>query len=740
MAIRKHTTLLAIALCVAILVATTIRLISLNAAVNDAADDKSSMVGGLSELEILNPLKIPQFQYALPIPERIHLDGVDDPSSIEMKARETKQFMGVVDAEGQPVMTKTWGWTYAPLRETDEQAPVIFPGPTLVVATDRLINVHWNNELPLAGRRFLEANGKVLHDKRLHSAELKPTDKAMAMHLHGGHTDDRYDGYPTAYYGRKNRAGYAVTGVDFVTDRYQYENTQPAGFLWYHDHVLGYTGANVYSGLIGLYMVTDDNEQQMITDAIIPDPTHTFELTLTDRKFNSQGQLLYHPCGELSPDPKKASDAIYCEVNHKFPHTDEFWGNVNSVNGMAWPKTAVASEKIRLRIINGADTRTYVIRFGDGTRDADKSIPFTVIGTDGGLQPRERIVSDTSLVQDEIVLSPAERVDLILDLSQVDLNHYPQGRIVMENWGGNIPFKGFFKPGNVDKNGLPLERHNDRMTEGYQLYNNRGTDDDYIAPMADLETNGKIMAFDVVAKPQPTLTVPKTTIDTTTEINHVMDLATWAPETKALLDEWKSQDKQIIRELGLFRLDDSHDLNLLMLGSIDRNCLKEDTGSPMDEDNLDSEACQTSGTHFFDDPISESITEGNVEIWAIYNATVSAHPIHVHLVQFRALGRDSFEGDFINDKPQAMMQHSGRQMPVKGGHLYLKTPSDPFADSVTIPNPWERGPKDSIRALPGQVTYIIAKYDKAGTYVWHCHLLSHEDYDMMRPFEIVSID
>ena len=73
-------------------------------------------------------------------------------------------------------------------------------------------------------------------------------------------------------------------------------------------------------------MVTDDNERQMITDDIIPDQEHTFELALTDRKFNSQGQLLYHPCGELSPNPKEDSDAIYCEVNHKFPHSSLFVG------------------------------------------------------------------------------------------------------------------------------------------------------------------------------------------------------------------------------------------------------------------------------------------------------------------------------------------------------------------------------------------------------------------------------
>ncbi|MDJ0801088.1 MAG: multicopper oxidase domain-containing protein [Calothrix sp. MO_167.B12] len=66
--------------------------------------------------------------------------------------------------------------------------------------------------------------------------------------------------------------------------------------------------------------------------------------------------------------------------------------------------------------------------------------------------------------------------------------------------------------------------------------------------------------------------------------------------------------------------------------------------------------------------------------------------------------------------------------------------------SFSIPEPWgdskpvfdnEKGWKDTVVANPGEVTRVIAKFDRRGRYVWHCHILSHEDHEMMRPYEII---
>lgn len=102
----------------------------------------------------------------------------------------------------------------------------------------------------------------------------------------------------------------------------------------------------------------------------------------------------------------------------------------------------------------------------------------------------------------------------------------------------------------------------------------------------------------------------------------------------------------------------------------------------------------------WDDPITEQPAYGSTEIWEIYNRCPAPHVFHTHLVQFRLLGRESMAGG-----------------------------------AVTAPAPYEAGDKDSVTAPGGQVTRVQATFDRRGRYVWHCHILDHEDNEMMRPWE-----
>jgi FtsP/CotA-like multicopper oxidase with cupredoxin domain len=102
--------------------------------------------------------------------------------------------------------------------------------------------------------------------------------------------------------------------------------------------------------------------------------------------------------------------------------------------------------------------------------------------------------------------------------------------------------------------------------------------------------------------------------------------------------------------------------------------------------------------------ITEAPMRGDTEVWEIFNFTVDSHPIHVHLVDFDVVDRQAFD-------------------PLTGA-LGLVRP----------PEANELGPKDTVIAYPGEVTRIRALFDIAGLYVWHCHILSHEDNEMMRPF------
>jgi spore coat protein A len=115
-------------------------------------------------------------------------------------------------------------------------------------------------------------------------------------------------------------------------------------------------------------------------------------------------------------------------------------------------------------------------------------------------------------------------------------------------------------------------------------------------------------------------------------------------------------------------------------------------------------------------PVTETPVLDTTEIWELLNLTEDTHPIHLHLVRFQVLDRRPFDDFLYRDK----------------GELH-------FTGSVRPPDPDELGWKDTVRAESGMITRIIVKFEGyAGRYVWHCHLLEHEDNEMMRPFEVIA--
>jgi FtsP/CotA-like multicopper oxidase with cupredoxin domain len=100
------------------------------------------------------------------------------------------------------------------------------------------------------------------------------------------------------------------------------------------------------------------------------------------------------------------------------------------------------------------------------------------------------------------------------------------------------------------------------------------------------------------------------------------------------------------------------------------------------------------------EPITETPDLHAVEIWEIHNFTQDAHPIHIHEVQFQVVDRQPFQGD------------------------------------ARPPEVWETGYKDMVIAYPGEITRVKAKFDLPGRYVWHCHIVEHEDNEMMRPYTV----
>ncbi|MCU4744134.1 multicopper oxidase [Natronoglomus mannanivorans] len=129
------------------------------------------------------------------------------------------------------------------------------------------------------------------------------------------------------------------------------------------------------------------------------------------------------------------------------------------------------------------------------------------------------------------------------------------------------------------------------------------------------------------------------------------------------------------------------------------------------------------GGYSLEDPVTEEPELGTTEVWSIANNTGMSHPIHLHLVHFQVLGRQSV-ADYDSETDGV----------------------DP--DALEPPEPYDLGWNDVVSVDPGEVVHVIVHFgeyeglfnDQTGTYMWHCHMVEHEDYDMMRPYRVVPGD
>ncbi|MFJ5989056.1 multicopper oxidase family protein [Lentzea sp. NPDC092896] len=203
-------------------------------------------------------------------------------------------------------------------------------------------------------------------------------DEAANVHLHGGHVPAEHDGHPRDLIepGRSRL--------------YLYPNTQQGTTLWYHDHSHGTEAAHVYLGLHGAYVIEDDSEKGLN----LPSGAYDVPIMLRDIQFDDSGNIV------VFDDPSKRTTVL--------------------ANGVPQPYFEVAARKYRFRLINTANQRVFHLRL-TGDR-------FTRIGSDGGLYA-------SSVETEEILLSSAERADVVIDFSK-----YPVGSKVTltDSVGGEI--------------------------------------------------------------------------------------------------------------------------------------------------------------------------------------------------------------------------------------------------------------------------------------------------------------
>jgi spore coat protein A, manganese oxidase len=603
----------------------------------------------------LDPTTIPKYVHPLRIPAAMPRAGtieLDDDLTADYYEIATRQFSQQILPSGMPATTV---WSYGSTRHPGSFG---YPASTIEARFGRPVRVKWINDLKTPSGEYLPHLLPV--DPTLHWAnppggfrgrDSRPTFSStpgpytgpvpMVPHLHGiEHVAQESDGYPEAWFlpnATNIPRGYATTGTAYDEFKYssaqgalwtpgstvyQYPNRQRATTLWYHDHTLGMTRANVYAGPAGFYLLRGGGDDSAAASLPGPAPrlgdapgTRYYEIPLAiqDRSFNADGSLFY-------PDSREFFDGftgpyIGTENSDISPiWNPEVFANTMVVNGRTWPFLNVEKRRYRFRLLNGCNSRFLILKLSNG-------MPFWQIGGDGGHLPAP--VECT-----ELLMAPGERADVIVDFTNVPVGT----QIVLGNVGPDEPFGG----------GIP------------------GID----FPMADPGTTGQVMQFRVVAA---------TSIDRSTPPNRLR-----LPTFRAL------GPANVTRQVSLNEVD-SETLpgvgpRSALLGTVDAAGM----GMPM----------------MWTEAATETPRLGDTEVWEIFNHTEDAHPVHPHTVQCQVINRQAFDG----------------------------TPRPP--------EPGETGYKDTVIAYPGEITRIKAKFTIRGRYVWHCHILEHEDGEMMRPLII----
>jgi len=633
----------------------------------------------------------------------------------KVSAGPSVQQVGLVGADGStPLNTPVWGYG-------DSKGNVSWPGKTFEIqsslssGTPTETRVQWKNDLE-------EAAHLLPLDTSMHwcyslpgyeNFSIATNGVPLSTHLHGGHTDFMFDGNPEFFYNPyEDVLGPQWAKAGGFDKNFRYDNHVPAGTLWYHDHALGITRLNVYAGLAGFYIVRDDQDTGLLGNPMnLPVWPYEKLYAIQDRMFLNTGELFY-PALEGDPYYADFIDGEGANPPAGPSGLAEFFGDHMVVNGVVWPKEEVEPRNYRMRLLNGTDSRFMALEFYEvpknakGFGNATGPLEFGVIGSDQGLAAEPTMVS-------RLLSEPGSRYDVIFDFKG-----HEGKRIIMKNVGGDEPFGG----------DIP----------GPQVF----------------ERTDRIMAFNVnqplssVADVSPLMTDSTANfgynIQPTPPVDRVRNVA---------LFEGKDEYGRLQPLLGTAQRANDHLGNPIRWPNTPvyrQAMLPDGTSSPL--------RGRMEGSIAWHSPTTENPKLGETERWNIWNVTGDAHPVHLHLVNFEIVGRQAIiwdsntnaddrvlasELDAAGDGTYLMVQPTVQHNSVAGDAstygMGFKIMNRTLDKTVNIDPGFEyveNAPKDMVTALPDQVTIIKATFDKPGRYVWHCHILSHEDHEMMRVLHV----
>lgn len=706
----------------------------------------------------LAPTAIPQFVQRMPtlavqpVPGNTIQTTVAGTAPLEMHMCEFPSSVLPPGTLAPGVQTGTWTWGYFEGPACPAGPRDTYIGPVVVATRGVPTEVKYVNDLGSAATTNVLAY-KFSTDQTLHWADPLGGEANRCMmdvemngppafgsacaanyagpipavpHLHGGEVPPAIDGSPDswftsdgAYRGHKYYTRNATDPGN--TAVYVYPNSQEAGPLWFHDHTLGATRLNVYAGLAGAYFLVDPAQPLPANLHPIPE---VVPLVIQDRSFDTNGQLFFQA---------DSNGGILWTPNAEHPYwSPEFVGDVIVVNGKAWPFFEVQPKRYRFLVLNGSNARTYELFLQDQVTGAPGPVMW-VIGNDGGYLDSPQAI-DPALGQ-KLVVMPGERYEVIVDFSR-----FPGTNILVRNTG-RTPYP---------KGAAPQGATLGRIVQFRVGPATGGVDGSY-----DPAAGGAIRpALPRLANPltgTPNV-VPSLTRQLTLNEVMMMPATVTSPVTGALT-AYPGGPLEVL-------------VNNTKWSGVKHMAPPRADFTPIAVNGI---------TTWF----SELPKEGAVELWEIVNLTADAHPIHLHLVQFQVLNRQGFNVSRYGGVYAASFPAVPGVMGCTGG-VFCPGYGPPLAYGPSAasggkyggnpdvtrflqgtsrpPAAQETGWKDTVLALPGTVTRLLVRWAPTDTpigttgffpfdpnmngqynYVWHCHIIDHEDNEMMRPTSVVPL-
>jgi FtsP/CotA-like multicopper oxidase with cupredoxin domain len=652
----------------------------------------------------LDPTTIPQYVAPLIVPPEMPGSETDPAVDYQIAVR---QFSQQILPPGFPTTTV---WSYGSIDEPGtvfEGGSFHYPALTIEARVGEPTTVRWINDLkdPVTGNflRHLFAVDQTLHwanPNQMCADTMMGTDcrgfvpgpyvgpVPIVTHVHGAHVDPHSDGYPEAWWlpdANNIPPTYATRGTLFgqapgfteVPGQavFSYRNDQPAATLWYHDHTLGMTRLNVYAGPAGFFLLRGGPGD--LDPGVLPGPS--------PRLGDAPGTAYYEIPIVIQDRSFDRDGSLFYAPNRAF--FDGFNGPFAPASDVAriWNPEFFGNTMV----VNGrtwpyleVEPRRYRFRFLNGSDSrflilttAEERLKFWQIGADGGF-----LAAPTMPPLTRLLMGNAERADVIVDFSEFPLDT----EIELLNIGPDEPFGG----------GTPV----------FGCGEDEENEPEPCFEPSDRATTGKVMLFRVVAPgegsqpdestspsalalPPPAFIPPEDPSTGTRRLSlNEADSATICVNERDRTIPCSSPSM-----VGAFGPVAAH------LGTLDAD------GFPVPKKWMDE--------------ITENPAFGTSEVWEFFNFTADAHPIHIHLVQFEVVNRQQLETD-----EEGMSLAPAALVPL----------------TVREPELWETGRKDTVIVYPGEVARVRAHFDIAGLFVWHCHIVSHEDNEMMRAYLVTQ--